>query len=500
MSTRKRHQPKITFAEYYELGKNQFELDFVDVPVNGPDTQLFIDPYALARRKDPWYQDCANEVYGFFDHLIDLIRLNKKSEALELLDGLHESNETKLGYSPRNQGRAIGSEQSKELYKALRESRAVETGVLKDIEEVNLMIPGIDRDKVSDITTNIIKKHLIKYTQEQCQLHGVKPLTDKPVKNIFNYETFTWDSDFHKLPGDTKGRPVILVPKSIVRIIPSLNAKEYYQHYVLNYLQAELYSAGSSLGRLLKDGSRAKPAKTTITEEVTGVGDPNDGKKALKDYLYEFSRDNKGVLDEYEDVKMAQSHPLSNDDIEKQTKRRPQNFNGLIQKLAQIAPGKKAANDYHDHMVGALSAIFYPMLTRPKKEQSINDGIKRIDISFINSADYGFFSGLLRLKGIPANYVMFECKNYWKDIANPEVDQLAMRFSPKRGQLGFLVYRSSEDRAKLVTRCKKACADGHGWIIPLSDKDIVELLKLKRDAKDQAIDNFLEERLKEIVD
>ena len=66
MSAGKKRRPAITtFSEFYKLDKNQFELDFVDVPVNGPDIRLFIDPYALARRKDPWYQACADEVYGF---------------------------------------------------------------------------------------------------------------------------------------------------------------------------------------------------------------------------------------------------------------------------------------------------------------------------------------------------------------------------------------------------------------------------------------------------
>lgn len=382
---------KITFSEYYKLGKSQAELDFVDVPVNGPDIRLFIDPYSLARRPGPWYQACADEVYGFFDHLIDLIRLNKRTDALKLLDGLHESNETKLGYSPRNKGAALGREQSIKLYDALKVSRAVQTGVLKDIEEVNLMIPGIDRDKVSDITTNIIKKHLIVYTQEQCALHGIGPLTDKPIKNIFNYNTFTWDRDYHKLPGDMKGAAVLLVPKSIVRIIPSLDAKEYYQHYVLNYLQAELYGAGSSLGRLLRDGSRAKPAKTTITEEITHVGNgKEEGKKSLKDYLSEFSLQHKEVLDEYEDVKNAQSGPLSNEQITNHSTEKSTDIDGLISQLHTIDKGKKTANDYHNHMVGVLSTIFYPSLTKPRKEQPINDGIKRIDISFINSANYVF--------------------------------------------------------------------------------------------------------------
>ena len=147
----------ITFSEYYDLKKGQFELDFVDVPVSGSDIKLFIDPYSLSRRKQPWYAECAEQVYDFFDILIDLIRLNQKDKALYLLSGLHESNETRLGYSPNNQGTAMGKVQANKLYDSLRGSRAVETGVLKDIEECNLMVTGIDRDKISDMTTNIIK-------------------------------------------------------------------------------------------------------------------------------------------------------------------------------------------------------------------------------------------------------------------------------------------------------------------------------------------------------
>ena len=36
---------KVTFSQYFNLGKSQFELDFVDVPVNNGDIGLFIDPY-----------------------------------------------------------------------------------------------------------------------------------------------------------------------------------------------------------------------------------------------------------------------------------------------------------------------------------------------------------------------------------------------------------------------------------------------------------------------
>ncbi|MDR1196861.1 MAG: hypothetical protein LBL08_01115 [Candidatus Nomurabacteria bacterium] len=493
----------ITFSEYNKLGKKQFELDFVDVPVNGSDVKLFIDPYSISRRKDLWFRNCATTIYTFFDHLLELIRLNKHNEALDLLDGLHESNETKLGYSPKNQGAAIGRKQSIKLYDSLRTSKAVETGILKDIEECNLMIHGIDRDKISDMTTNIIKKYLIRYTQQQCALHGV-PIKKLPVKHLLNLDLFEWESDFCDLPEDMGGKAVVLVPKTIVRIIPALNAREYYQHYVLDFLQEEHYSAASSLCRVLKDKTLKKPAKTVITDMVTKVGNPkkDKGKKSLKDYLFEFSLGNKDVLQDYEDTKRtddADPH-LSDKDIEKNIKNRDQNYDDLIDKLNAVRPGRETANDYHEVMIGILSAIFRDLLTSPKKEDPINDGIKRIDIRFINSATYGFFSSLRSLKGIPAPYVYVECKNYFNDVVNPECDQLATRFSPERGRLGFLAIRKVDNRKKLIQRCGALAKDGHGYIIPITDEDVIQLIEFKRSKDNKSMDDFLEERLKEIID
>lgn len=484
-----------TFSEYFKLNKQQSELDFVDIPISGQDIGLFIDPYSIARRQDPWLQESSQLIYDFFDQMLDLIKLNRRADALRLLDGLHESNETRLGYSPRNKGAGIGKKQSRELYDALLTANAIHR--ITEVSEFNLMIPGIDRDKVSDMTTNVIKEFLIEYTQIQCELYGIKTY-DKPVNNLLNKHTFEWSNDFRKLPIDPQGMPIILVPKTIVRIIPSLNADEYYQKYILEYLQEELYSAGSSLGRLLKNNRRAKPAKTVITEEITKVGS-GEGKKAKKEYIYEFSVQNPEVLSEYEAIKKEGAEPLTNTEISKKAELPLPNLEDIISKIQEIPPGSEHADDYHNAIMGALNTIFYPLLSRPKKEAPIDDGIKRIDISYINSATYGFFSSLRNLKGIPASYVYVECKNYWDDLTNPEVDQLAMRFAPRRSKFGFLVYRSVENRGKLYQRVRAVANNDHGVILPLSDEDIIQLLRLKATKNEQAIDDFLEDRFREVT-
>ncbi len=45
------------FSEFFSLNKTQAELDFVNVPVDS-DIPLFIDPFAISARLDPFSQEC----------------------------------------------------------------------------------------------------------------------------------------------------------------------------------------------------------------------------------------------------------------------------------------------------------------------------------------------------------------------------------------------------------------------------------------------------------
>ncbi|WP_254052673.1 hypothetical protein [Bacillus sp. V59.32b] len=123
-----------------------------------------------------------------------------------------------------------------------------------------------------------------------------------------------------------------------------------------------------------------------------------------------------------------------------------------------------------------MEFIFYPYLTRPIIEQEIHDGRKRIDISFDNSAEKGFFHQLYIAKDIPSQYIFVECKNYGSEVANPELDQLSGRFSPNRGKFGLMVCRTIVDMEKFIARCADTYHNSRGMIIPLVDEDFIYLL------------------------
>jgi len=166
----------------------------------------------------------------------------------------------------------------------------------------------------------------------------------------------------------------------------------------------------------------------------------------------------------------------------------PDLANHLASQLKLIPPGVKAANDYHELIIGIVSFIFFPSLIYPKKEAPINNGRKRIDIIYTNGKDNGFFYRIALDPQIKANIVHVECKNYTDDIANPEFDQLLGRFDHNRGKLGMLFYRSSDKPDTVISRCSDAAKSSLGIILPIDDAFVFKCLDLISSRNRQGID------------
>ncbi len=139
------------FSEIYDINKTQAELDFVDISVE-TDTPLYVDPYALTTRDDNWSIQCHEQVVSFFQSVILSVKNKDSRTGIQLLSHLNEPEETHLGVSKEgNSGRGIGGQQASDLYEALSRSKAASTGLLEDVSDFALFIPGIGRDKISDM-------------------------------------------------------------------------------------------------------------------------------------------------------------------------------------------------------------------------------------------------------------------------------------------------------------------------------------------------------------
>lgn len=453
-----------TIAGAFGLRKTQAELDFVDVSLL-TDNRLFIDPFAISLQRAHWSQNAADTIRTFFQNVIDHIRNRRDNEARELLLHLREPNETRLGYSRRRpQGAGVGAGQAEQIFEALGESAAVRLGFINAIEESELLIPGIARDKISDLTTNIIRHHLAEYTVMQCQLHGI-PTQHAAMPACFNVERLLWEPQYLELPV-YRHSPILFVPKSIVRYTPAYQQQKYYDHFMLEFLrEEELANPQSNLVRVLRDGRR-RVYKKDLKERF-----PNG-----KQYLFEFSRNHPEVLQRYREElaeleRIGASRDLDEGDESVIAA-------ALAEVLRNTAPGDRTATDYHRLMIGIVEFIFYPSLEHPRKEREIHEGRKRIDIVMENSAQAGLFFNIPNVRRITCIYVPFECKNYGREVGNPEIDQISGRFGANRGWVGFLCCRNFQNRDLFVQRCRDTHADGRGTVLPLDDETVLRYLRL----------------------
>ncbi|PIF69455.1 hypothetical protein [Flavobacterium sp. 2] len=470
-------------SEYFDLDKSQAELDFVDIDYTS-DTPLFLDPFFLSKRTDNWSIQATLTLRSFFQRVIDLIRAGEENEAKELFDHLHEPNTTCLGMSRENpQGKGVGAGDADKIYESLLRSRAIQTGLIQDIEDNILFVDNFGKDKLSDMTTNIITKHLIEYTQNQCRLHDIPLSVGVNSGYFWNSRQIEWQSE-HTEMLVIDNHKLLLVPKGIVSFCKAYVPNRYYRRFVLDFLQNENLRMNTALVQRRNNGVRY------VTKKSIEEMHPQS-----KEFLRRFTRQHPEILQQFKNETEVNS--LANIEFTEF------DFRGvaraLIARLQGIPTGTDNASNFHNVIIGILELIFYPHLINPVKEREIHDGRKRIDLVFDNSAQEGVFRRLWEQFNIPCPYIFVECKNYTKDVANPELDQLGGRFSVNRGRVGFIVCRSIDNMPLFIQRCKDTYIDGRGLIIPIVDNDLIQLLNEYNDMNWQPIEQFLSDRIREIT-
>lgn len=167
--------------------------------------------------------------------------------------------------------------------------------------------------------------------------------------------------------------------------------------------------------------------------------------------------------------------------------------------LRSIQAGKKDSDTFHKFSLKCLTEIFGNRLSNPKSEEKINEGRKRIDIVFDNNDTTGFFHKLNHFHHVQCPKIFFECKNYGREVGNPEIDQLLGRLGNKRGNFGILVCRSIDDRPLVIKRCRDVLNDKDAYLIVLDDNDIKHLLELKSKKDERLIDRFLLSKIDELI-
>ena len=267
--------------------------------------------------------------------MISHIKAGRNQHAIELLRVCKEPNETHLGLSMGvSRGTALGEQSSLDVWSALTESAAVVSGLVQDLEDTILLIPGISEDRVSDITTNIIRSELITYTQGVCSVLNI-PTQSVASGPIWNFTKKEWNSTYSQLPCPEDWK-LILVPKSIVRKSMHFDVDTYYRYSILEHYRGIELNANTSLVNVLKNREKRVYIKDLKEKYPNG-----------KENIQKYTAENPKLLVEFrKERRMALPGPMDNFELSESLKISPPQFQELISEIRAISPGKEGAAQY----------------------------------------------------------------------------------------------------------------------------------------------------------
>ncbi|MBS1793392.1 MAG: hypothetical protein JSS81_06035 [Acidobacteria bacterium] len=404
-------------------GISQFEVDFV-IPHVGADIPVGIDPFLLYKSRDQILSKLHTKIIEAFNQGVRLIADRKYREAEQLFT-YPEVKEIGLGYSKDGKdGDGVGEGLTSLIVKSLSDSPEMLARGIKHIEEMQLISIGVGPDRISDTIANLIKSYLIEYTQAQSNLWGIKLTRGVPIENIFDFETGQWYDEYCDLPlSPFDGKPIILVPRRIVRTLPWINYRDYYNVELKTYLKAqktrksEAQSASNS-----KDITVRKSEAVKISRRLIGE---------IDSYISRKEKDSANAQPTLSYVDFRQITPQAD---------------ALKSKIDGILPGKETASDYQYAVLEILNYLFNPDLSDGKPEVATYEGTERRDIIFTNESDHSFWDYVRRIHS--AILLMFEVKNS-DNITNTYLAQINTYLGDRLGYLGFIVSRSQLKKEQL---------------------------------------------------
>lgn len=428
-------RPRLT--DFHGVSLAQAELDFA-IPFFDEDLPLFLDPFLLW--KSPSQQDNAlhTTLMASFNHLNRLVQKGQEDEATKILVELSECEEVGLGVSATRRGKRLGQNAARSILDLFRQIPQYSRDGLGHLEEIQLFVDGVSKDRVSDIACNYLKSFLVDYSTQEAARVGI-PVARVSLPTIYDYKSQRIKTDEPaELPiHPVTGKPLILVPKRWLRFSPWINFDDYFTHHC--------------------------PKDTTIHGEG-----PVERVSVLT-----YNRNHYGVVDQYIKTKELSAGDCQNDPLFKQipvlSARRK------FDEISKLPTGKdeNADKKYEDAATQLLSSLLYPHLDFADTQSRTINGTNIRDLIFYNNRSVDFLSDIL--KDYDSRQLVFELKNV-KEVERDHVNQLNRYLANDFGRFGILVTRNRLKTA-IMRNTVDLWSGQRRAIIALTDEDLALMVE-----------------------
>lgn len=428
-------RPRLT--DYHHVHIPQSELDFA-IPFLDEDIPLYVDPFLMW--KSPSMQDKAlhGALLSAFNHLGQLARDGRRSDAIQQLVAASECDEVGLGTSKSRTGKRFGPKLAGEILALFERIEQYRRFGVRHIEEVQLLVAGVNKDRISDLACSFLKSFLIDFTHQECSAVGI-PMQEIRVPDVYDMTTNRFEAATTALPvHPDHGTPILLVPKRWLRHVPWINFDTYFLRHCPQ-------------------------------DDIAHEGEQIDRVKVLT-----YNRDNYGVVESFVRERERTREDCANDPLFMQipvlsAKRRFATVRGLPTGKTDGADRK-----YEDHIAALFASLFYPQLDFAQAQSRTDSGVSIRDLVFYNSRTNEFLKEIMDDYG--SRQIVMEMKNVEK-VDRVHIDQLNRYLHAELGSFGVLVTRNELSRAQ-QKRVVDLWSGQRKAIVTLTDADVEQMVEL----------------------
>jgi hypothetical protein len=442
-------RPRLT--DHFGISISQEIADFA-IPFLDEDLPLFVDPFLLW--KSPSQQDQAlhqSMIHAFRA----LISKGTEDQRVKKLQAISECDEVGLGSSATRRGVRIGAPIARSLIAHFEANKGSE---IDHLEEVQLLVDQVSKDRISDFACTLLKSFIIDFTIDQCLKYCI-PMQRASIGYIYDPRKDSFGSVDVNVPCNPRdGKPLLLVPKRWLRFSPWISYEDYFKnHYLKKYVE---------------EGSEYPGRIETLS----------------------FNRDNYGVVKQYIEVRERTSTDCQNDPLftalpvvsAKRT------FNAIQKIVSGNAEG--ADKQYEEHICKLLPSLFYPHLDFASAQSRTESGVHIRDLIFYNNKGTDFLSEIW--DKYSCRQIVCELKNV-KELERDHINQLNRYLKESFGFFGVFVTRN-KPKKNIYRNLVDLWSGQRKCILVLTDEDI-ELMVNVFESKQRAPIEILKKKYVEFM-
>lgn len=392
--------------DYHGILLLQDKVDYA-IPFVNEDIPLYVDPFLLWKSPSQMDNGIHATILDSFNNIGYLANKGDKTEAIRQLVIASECDAVGLGSSKNRKGRRIGENMANEIVSLFEKIPQLKTTGFSHIEEIQLLVDKIAKDRISDIACNYMSSFLVDYTQQNCLEVGI-PM--ELVENVVVYDVKSHcfkEENVHLPVNPNTHEPIWLVPKRWLRFSPWISQDDYFSNY---------YPEKVDRGDLFKDRIKVLMYNRANYDMVKGYVEQRE--RTFKD---------------------CKNDPLFMQIPVTSAKRK-------MSTIRKLPTGKtdNADKKYEEHVVHLMASLLYPHLDFAQAQSRTDSGAQIRDLIFYNNQSVPFFKDIHDTFG--SKQIVFELKNV-EALNRDNVNQLNRYLNENLGKFGVFVTRHQPPKA-----------------------------------------------------